>query len=126
MLPKNKRLKKSREFSATYNLKKSVANNLLILYLGKLKTSTEIPVRAGFVVAKKVHKKANRRNRAKRLIREAYRLLQKNDPSFFGNYQTLIFLARPQILDADFEQVKLAVVDCFKKSLKYTRHNKIY
>ena len=73
MLPANERLKTSREFTTIYNLKRSVANPLLILYVGKEKTDASVPTKVGFVVGKKVHKRAVKRNRAKRLMREAYR-----------------------------------------------------
>jgi len=53
VLPKNERLKTSREFSTTYNLKRSVANPLLILYTGRKKESPDIPTKVGFVVGKK-------------------------------------------------------------------------
>lgn len=115
MLPKSERLKTSREFSATYNFKKSVANSLLILYVGRKKASPEIPTKVGFVVGKKVHKRANKRNRAKRLMREAYRNIRKTEDFLLKDYEYMIFLARPEILEANYHQVYDAVIDCFKK-----------
>ncbi len=118
MLPSSERLKKSREFSITYSLKRSVANSLLILYVGRKKKDSSVSTKVGFVVGKKVHKRAVKRNRAKRLMREAYRNLRKTDEFLLKDYEFLIFLARIPILEANYQQVNEAVLDCFKKSSK--------
>jgi ribonuclease P protein component len=118
MLPKSERLKNSREFSITYSFKKSVANSLLILYVGRKKASAEIPAKVGFVVGKKIHKRANKRNRAKRLMREAYRNLRKTEDFRAKDYEYMIFLPKPAILEANYHQVYEAMQDCFKKAVK--------
>lgn len=118
MLPQSERLKKSSEFSAVYNLRKSVANPLLILYTGRQKTSPEVPARVGFVVSKKISKKATKRNRIKRLMREAYRNLKSNTSIRTDLWSVLIFLARPEIVDVNYEQVYDGIVDCLKKAQK--------
>jgi len=118
VLPKNERLTKSREFSAIYNLKRSVANSLLILYVGRKKKTPEIPAKVGFVVGKKVHKRAVKRNRAKRLMREAYRHLRLREDFLLKEYEFLIFLARTPILEANYAQVCEALEDCTQKAFK--------
>jgi len=118
VLPKSERLKTSREFSTTYNLKRSVANPLLILYVGRKKESSDISTKVGFVVGKKIHKRAVKRNKAKRLMREAYRNIRLSDEFLLKDYEYLIFLARLPILEADYNQVHEAVLDCFKKACK--------
>ena len=118
MLPKNERLKNSREFITVYNLKRSVANSLLILYTGRKKPDFSVPTKAGFVVGKKVHKSSVKRNRAKRLMRVAYRNIRNTDEFLLKDYESLIFLARAEILEADYNKVLDAVKDCFKKSCK--------
>ena len=117
MLPKSERLKKSSEFSAVYNQKRSVANSLLILYTGRKKTSADIATKVGFVVAKKISKKATRRNRIKRLMREAYRNIRKNE-NINPEWQRLIFIARAGMLEINYKQVYDAIVDCLKKAQK--------
>jgi len=118
VLAKSERLKKSSEFNAVYCTKKSVANSLLILYVGKNKNLNEIPSRVGFVVGKKVHKKSTKRNRIKRLMREAYRNYKRSDEYIQIPWETLIFIARPAIVDVNYKQVYDAIVNCLKKANK--------
>ena len=68
MLPKEYRLKKRVAFAATYRTGKSYHKNGITLFCGKEKKQ-EIPTKIGFVVSKKIHKRAVRRNRIKRLMR---------------------------------------------------------
>lgn len=117
MLPKQQRLKKSSAFTATYRLKKSLADALLVLYTGKPKKEN-YPTRVGFVVSKKIHKSAVKRNRIKRLVREAYRhALEKGDikePKFMS----LIFMGRDRALETDYQQVYDSVVRLVNKAGK--------
>lgn len=114
MLPQAERLKRSSGFTATYNLRKSVSNSLLICYVGREKTAPEFPTRVGFVVSKKISKKSSDRNRIKRLMREVYRNMRKSGLSF--KWQSLIFLARQDSLNADFKEIQKAMEDCLKKA----------
>jgi len=118
VLPKNERLTENSEFVSVYNLKKSVANSLIILYTGKKKLYPSVLTKAGFVVGKKIHKRSVRRNRAKRLMREAYRNLRNTEDFLLKDYERLIFLARIPILEADYNQVYEAIKDCMKKAYK--------
>lgn len=117
MLPKQERLKKSSEFSSVYNQKKSVANSLLILYVGKKKQSEEL-TKVGFVVAKKISKKSNKRNKIKRLMREAYKKAKSSTAIQEVPWNRIIFLARPNILEVEFKEVYDNIVDCLKKADK--------
>ena len=118
MLPEPERLKKSSEFNYTYNRKRSVASSLLILYTGKLKSSLETPPRVGFVVGKKVHKRATKRNYIKRLMRESYRAAKKTINVPVNQWETLIFIARPNMLEVDYKEVYDNIVECLKKANK--------
>ena len=77
MLPKQYRLKKKIAFNATYRTGVSYHQNGIIMFCGK-KKDDEYPTKIGFVVSKKIHKRAVKRNRIKRLMRESLRLYIKS------------------------------------------------
>ena len=116
MLPREERLTKSSAFAFIYRKRRSVANSLLILYVGNKKRNEAFPTRVGFVVGKKVSKKAVIRNRAKRFMREAYKDLRKDEKFVLKDYGNLIFIARPAIIEADYKQVHAALKDCARKA----------
>ena len=118
MLPKPERLTKSSEFNFLYRQRKSVANSLLVLYVGTKKPDLTQPSRVGFVVGKKVHKRAVKRNKLKRLLREVYKSMRKTDDFPLKDYRSLLFLARPGSVEADYNKVYDAVNDCIKKATK--------
>jgi len=118
MLPKQERLTKSSEFAFIYRKRKSVANSLLILYVGNKKRDKAAPTRTGFVVGKKVHKKAVKRNRIKRLMREVYKDISRTENFLLKDYQNLIFIARPSIIESDYHKIHAAMQDCIKKAYK--------
>jgi ribonuclease P protein component len=118
MLPKQERLTKNREFVYVYHRKKSVANSLLILYVSNPRRNKDIPVRVGFVVGKNVSKKATKRNRAKRLMRAAYRELRRTEGFQMVDSQHLIFIAREGIIESDYKQVKEAIADLITRAAK--------
>ena len=114
MLKKQYRLKSRRAFKATYNNNHSVANNIIVLYIGHKRDDKNCPTRVGFVVSKKVHKRAVVRNRVKRQMRESIRLLiQKNNLNV--EYQSLIFMARSAILEKSNTEIKNSIEDLYRK-----------
>jgi ribonuclease P protein component len=113
LLSKQQRLTKSSAFKATYRLKQSTADALLVLYVGKEKHQDQNS-KVGFIVSKKIHKRSVKRNRIKRLVRESYRLaLQNNEIS--PRWVSLIFTARNEALDKDFKEVYNSVVTLINK-----------
>lgn len=106
MLQKQYRLKKRSAFKATYKVKNSTHSGGVTLFAGRKKTE-EIPTKVGFVVSKKVHKRAVRRNRLKRLMRESYRLLLKdNQLGTSQQHLSLIFVGSTRALNKDFNYIK--------------------
>ena len=114
MLPKQYRLKNRYAFKAIYKIRNSSHSGGVTLFVGKLKTD-DTPTKVGFVVSKKVHKRAVKRNRLKRLMRESYRLLLKT-----GNlgdsqkYMSLIFVGSSNALYKNFVQINSAIETLIK------------
>lgn len=107
MLKKQFRLKKDSAFGATYRVKHSYHSCGIVLWVGKKKNDIQTPTKVGFVVSKKTHKRSVKRNRLKRLMRESYRLLQKeNEIKKSQQYISLIFVGLEKALDKDFSQMK--------------------
>jgi ribonuclease P protein component len=83
VLPAAERLRRASAFQRVYSGKRSIFGQFFTLYVlerqGKNRNvgaGGKFPL-VGFVVSKKVIRNANRRNRAKRRVREAYRCLRK-------------------------------------------------
>lgn len=107
MLPKEYRLKKRSAFGATYKTGKTLHKDGITVFIGKEK-QIETPTRVGFVVSKKIHKRAVKRNRIKRLMRESYRLLIK-EGAVSDKYISLIFVASSKLLNMNFKEVDSAI-----------------
>ena len=109
MIPKQYRLKKRSAFKATYKVKNSSHSGGVTLFAGIAKKE-DYPTKAGFVVSKKVHKRAVKRNRLKRLMRESYRILLKENT--LGNsqkYVSLVFVGSEHALGKSFKQIKSSI-----------------
>ena len=109
MLQKEYRLKKRAAFNATYKTNISFHRDGVTMFCGK-KKNNEIPAKIGFVVSKKIHKRAVKRNRIKRLMRESVRLYIK-DKGFPNGYISVIFAASSKCLNKKFTDID----SCIKK-----------
>lgn len=95
MLAQEYRLKKKIAFNATYRIKNCIGDFYFVLYKGREKQDTNTTTKVGFVISKKVHKRAVKRNRAKRLYREAYRLAFKDGKlEHLQKYLSLVFVIK--------------------------------
>ncbi len=154
MLPANERLRKSSVFQRAYTGRKSVNTRLVTLYVvprakSERKspyspTATRLPF-VGFVAAKKVLKSAVSRNRVKRRVREAYRLLTRSlrespkdrtsqstqavfektvqnteglsNPKYkLGQWYVLVFVLHAALLEASWTEILNAVDECLSKA----------
>ena len=88
------------------------------LFQGKLfsllvaKRETPHPSRFAFIISTKVHKKAVKRNHARRLLSEAIRELLPQMKSGFDG----VFLAKKPLIEANFTQIKQEVRLLLKKA----------
>lgn len=117
MLKKNLRLKNNNAFSATYRLGRIIKNDFFILFCGKLKNDETAPQKVGFVVSKKIHKRAVVRNKIKRKMREAYFLYLKTNPN--TPFVSLIFKAEKSCLETHFGNIQNAMLDLLNRTEKF-------
>lgn len=112
------KLKKNKEFKIVYKRGKSIANNLLVLYILKNKrnrlSSQDIYNKVGISVSKKVGNSVVR-SRVKRLIFENYRLKE----NLITKGYDFIFVARTNVKDKDYHDIEKSMDNLFKKAGLY-------
>jgi ribonuclease P protein component len=144
VLPSNERLSRKSLFQRAYDGRKSISSPLVTLYvvprtkqagaravgavLKHSENGAEMPLKSrsvarmplvGFVVAKKVCKSACARNRAKRRLREAYRLLRQSrqaEPLALSQWYALVWVVHEKALQADWEEIKRTVSECLTRA----------
>ncbi|QXM07023.1 ribonuclease P protein component [Crassaminicella indica] len=102
------RLREDTAFKRIYSKGNSLANKYLVLFYLKKKQEYN---RVGFIASKKVGKSVIR-NRARRLMKEAFRLYSSDIQRGYD----LIFIARVNMKDAAYKDVEKAMMHILKKS----------
>jgi len=108
MLPKENRLKKKKDFEKLFKEGKSFSEKFLVLKINKNNLNNN---RFGFIVSKKISKKAVARNKIKRQLREIVR-------KEINNYQKgfdVAVIALPGIESKNFEEMSQALERILKK-----------
>ena len=114
MLPKEYRLKKRTAFNATYRTGVSFHKDGITVFCGKIKKEN-YPTKIGFVVSKKTHKRAVKRNRIKRLMRENLRIYIKESQNFDPKYISLIFVGSAKLLDKNYSDIEKSIKKLMSK-----------
>ena len=109
MLPKKNRLTKKKDFENVFKRGRSFKEDFLIFKIIENKLGQ---IRFGFVVSKKISKKATLRNKVKRRISESVRLkIGKLKKRFDG-----ILLTLPEIEKKDFGKIDETIEKLFKRA----------
>jgi ribonuclease P protein component len=102
------RLNDSKDFKKIFAKGSSIANHHLVLFFMKTKRPCN---RVGFIASKKVGKSVVR-NRARRLMKESFRLYSSKIEQGYD----LIFIARVHMKEAVYKDVEKAMAHILKKS----------
>jgi ribonuclease P protein component len=97
-LSKSQRLTRSALFAETFSQHRKWVGGYMVLWL---RSGDDAALRLGVVTSKKVHLRANQRNRARRRLREAYRHLRP----YFSSDSDVILVGRRAILSSDWNDV---------------------
>ena len=120
MLPKENRLKHDRDFKTLFEEGRFVPGSLVNAQIWKIvpekyprrKYSLE-DLKIGFVVSKKFSKSAVKRNRIKRQMREAVRLIFQKTKLKTGYF--LLISAKKEILNQEYIEIEKSVSQLLKR-----------
>ncbi|MGB9706478.1 MAG: ribonuclease P protein component [Microgenomates group bacterium] len=113
MLPKQNRLPLKTEFERVRkNGKLFQGESFSLLVVARRLTSNDQRPKFAFIISKKIHPRATKRNRAKRLLAEAVRVFL---PQIRGGVEG-VFLAKKAIVGKGFGEIKNEVEKVFQKA----------
>lgn len=112
MLPTSNRLRSNRDFRKIYARGRSYPNPICVLYVLPREPEESSGLRIGFVTSKKLGG-AVARNRIKRRLREAVRLML---PKLTSLPYDLIFVGRSRAKAADWEEICGAILELSRRA----------
>ncbi|HEY9745000.1 MAG TPA: ribonuclease P protein component [Oculatellaceae cyanobacterium] len=121
MLKKVNRLKSRKDFKKALAGKRVCANDCFALYglpaLPSPATASGRPPepKIGFIVSKKIHKRAVRRNLIRRRLRELTRRVLLGEAwELARRFRVLVFIARSGSVEADFQTLSRRMTQCLE------------
>lgn len=97
---------------ATYYQRKVVSDEFFVLHAGKHKEVSNYETRFGFVVSKKIHKRAVVRNKLKRRMREViFEYLKNNETP----YVSVILSAKTGANELKYNEIQLRITSLIKR-----------
>ena len=108
-LTKKQRMVSSRLFQETFAQKKRWVGKYMVFWR---RSGEGASLRLGVVTSKKISLRANKRNRVRRCLREAYRQIR---PYLFGDYDVLL-IGRRNILQAKWSDIVLEMLLLAKRA----------
>lgn len=109
--PKSKRLCKSAEFQAVFTQAQRVSGLGFVFFI---KRNPQLTARLGIAVSKRIFRKANQRNRIKRLLRNYFRLHCQGLAAI-----DLVISAKPSILEMTNAEINQLLEQQWLKLVKY-------
>jgi ribonuclease P protein component len=118
VLPNQERLRRASLFQRVYAGKKNLSSTLFTLYVlpRQARSAPKLPL-AGFVVGRKVDKRATVRNKIKRQVREAYRKARLEKDSI-NNWYAVVWVIHQAALKASFAEITNQVNACLERAGK--------
>jgi ribonuclease P protein component len=110
-LSRSARLQLSGDFNTVFDNKTSIVGSLMVMW--HRPTDSKSGLRLGVIASKRTFRRAVDRNRAKRLIREAFRLTRG---MFASNSADLVIIARRRILGVKCANVERELRWLFRKA----------
>ena len=114
--PKRKNLRQQWEFAFVRARATTSLGKYMVL---KVVDAPNSITKVGIIISKRCHKSAVKRNRAKRLLRESFRLIAEGitPPKWF------VIIARKKILVSSLSQVQTELVDLLVKANAFSHKN---
>ncbi len=102
----------------TYHQRQILCCSHFKIYIGKLAETEQNSAKIGFVVSTKIHKRAVQRNRIKRVARETFRLVYKENPelaSILNKYLSFVVVAKSSAIEAKNSELREDILSAIVK-----------